>query len=328
MKRKKTEAPVLGLIESLSAAGISTINSTGIIKSSSLKEDNQKAKKNTNERARLVESRKDTKEYIKIISTERCTPWQFADRQPSEMGNVKELASSIQKTGQQEPILVRPNTRNNDKFEFEIIFGHRRWMACSLIGVPVKAIVKNISDQDAACAQKEENENRKGISDFSKAMHYKKLIDEKIFKDMSEISTKLGIPKGSFSDLMAYTRIDKSIISAMPEPHQLSRKSAVRLAGLSKNLNKPTLNVIIKLAPDIASGKISSLKILPTIENMLADARSDENLKQSEKPNKNKFYSIKKVSDKSITIRITGSVVKKLSVEEVEKGIDKLLEVV
>lgn len=200
-------------------------------------------------------------ETIKLISPDRCKSWDLADRHELEMGDIKSLALSIKTYGQQEPILVRPVEPKENGIEFEIIFGNRRWRACKLINIPVKAIVKNISDQNAAIAQKEENENRKEISDFSKAIHYKNLLDNKIFSNMTELSQKMGIGKATLSDLMSYTRIDNRIISSIKHPHKITKKAAAKLAALSQNISEESIQSLIKIVPDIESGVISARQI-------------------------------------------------------------------
>lgn len=200
-------------------------------------------------------------EMIKTISPDRCKSWALADRHELEMGDIKSLALSIKTYGQQEPILARPIVPQENGVEFEIIFGNRRWRACKLINIPVKAIIRNISDQDAAIAQKEENENRKEISDFSKAIHYKNLLDKKIFSTMAELSQKMGVGKATLSDLMSYTRIDNRIISSIKCPHRVSKKAASKLAALSQNISEKSLQALLKIIPDIESGIISARQI-------------------------------------------------------------------
>jgi len=109
---------------------------------------------------------------LKYLDVNHCRPWMFADRPENEMGDINSLSESIKITGQQEPILVRP-TDNEKKEQYEIIFGHRRWRACKKIGTKVLAIIKAVTDREASLFQKEENENRKDLSDFAKAKSFK-----------------------------------------------------------------------------------------------------------------------------------------------------------
>lgn len=250
-KEKTTQAAIIDLIDDLE---FEKFNEAPIKKSV---ETNKNHLKKPIDFANLDNQQ----EIIRLISPDRCKSWDLADRHELEMGDIKSLAVSIKTHGQQEPILVRPIQIKEDGIEFEIIFGNRRWRACNLINIPVKAIVKNISDQDAAIAQKEENENRKEISDFSKALHYKNLLDKKVFSNMTELSQKLGIGKATLSDLMSYTRINNKIISAIKYPHKISKKAAAKLAALSQNISEEQLQVLVGLIPDVESGTISARQI-------------------------------------------------------------------
>ena len=216
------------------------------------------------------------KEEIKIISAERCAPWHLADRQESEMGDIKSLALSIKAYGQQEPILARPTKDKNSSFEFEIIFGNRRWQACKLINSPIKAIIKNISDEEAAIAQKEENENRKDISDYSKAVHYKSLLNKNVFSNMSELSQKMGISKATLSDLMSYTRINDKVLAAIKCPSKISRKAAAKLAALSNDISDKSINILIKVAKGVEDGKVSARQIEDLYKKLATEQVSEK----------------------------------------------------
>lgn len=197
------------------------------------------------------------------LSPAICKPWDFSDRNEVELGNIEELANSIQMAGQQEPILVRPvkNTSllADSSIRYEIIFGNRRWRACKLIGKNLLAIVRELNDQEAALSQKEENENRQDISDYSRAIHYKRLIDAKVFENENQLSMKLNIHRNLINNMMSYTRIPKQLLDAIPNMHQLSQRLAMKLASLSKF--PENMEPLILLAQKIGDGKITSTNI-------------------------------------------------------------------
>lgn len=204
------------------------------------------------------------------ISPNICKPWDFYDRHESELGNIEELANSIQKAGQQEPILVRPvkNTHLSDdpSIKYEIIFGNRRWRACKLIGRNLLAIVRNLDDQEAALSQKEENENRQNISDYSRSIHYKRLIDSGVFANENQLALKLHIARNSLNDLMSFNRIPKQLLDAISNVHAISLRLAVKLALLCKN--PENIEILIQLAPKLGTNKLSSTKIDQAVEEI------------------------------------------------------------
>ncbi len=210
------------------------------------------------------------KNILVEISPSDCSPWGFSDRDEAELGNIEELANSIRLAGQQEPILVRPVKSalfpNNSEIKYEIIFGNRRWRACKLIGKNLLAIVRELTDQEAALAQKEENENRQDISDYSKAIHYKRLIDAKVFENENQLAMKLNIHRNLINNVMSYTRIPKQLLDIIPNIHHLSQRMAMKLAALSKT--PENLEVLILLAPKIGDGKVTSTNIDKALEEI------------------------------------------------------------
>lgn len=72
------------------------------------------------------------------------------------------LKESIEQTGQQVPILVRPHPTEEN--QFQIAFGHRRWRACRDLGIKVRGVVRALSDEELLIAQGQENHERKDLS--------------------------------------------------------------------------------------------------------------------------------------------------------------------
>lgn len=194
---------------------------------------------------------------IMEVSPNECRPWDFADRSELEMGDISELAKSIKANGQQEPVLIRKLKRPDGDVKYEVIFGHRRWKACLLCHKPLFAIVKDISDKDAAVAQKEENQNRENLSDYSRAFNYKKLLDSKVFKTQTELAAHLGIPQNSLAVLLNYTKIPSELLQAMKAPHTLPQRTATKIAQLTTNITPEQLAKLCKIAPGFVNGTIS-----------------------------------------------------------------------
>lgn len=186
-------------------------------------------------------------------------PWQFSDRPEDEMGDLDALAKSIQEHGQQEPILVRPLIHAQTTHEYEVIFGNRRWQACKKVNCQVLAFVKTMSDQEAARFQKEENENRKDLSDYARARSYRNQIQSGVFKSERELSRILGISHQVLNDIMAYTRIPDELLNQIPNIKAISRKTAVKIATLSKD--KQQYKILKTLANKIGNGEITAANI-------------------------------------------------------------------
>ncbi len=87
---------------------------------------------------------------------------------------LSELASSIEKHGLIQPIVVRPTTSGN----YQIIAGERRWRACRMAGLDtVPVIIKELDDREYAEIALIENLQREDLNAVEEALGYKTLID-------------------------------------------------------------------------------------------------------------------------------------------------------
>ena len=258
-------------------------------------------------------------ETLITIHPLKCIPWEYHDRSEPELDNIDNLAISISKYGQQEPILVRPLLPKKNNIEYEIIFGNRRWKACCSINKPIKAILKNINNQEAAAAQKEENENRQDISNYSKAFHYNKLIEKKVFLSKEHLSKSLGIPNSTLADLLSYTRINKKILETFKNPHKIKQSHAIILASISSKVSDSQIDDIMKIVPEIEDRKISKRNLSKRINQIITGNTINKNLDQV-----NPLFNIKKF-DKEIQIIIPNNVVQNLNMSLIKKKLNSFL---
>jgi ParB family chromosome partitioning protein len=266
----------------------------------------------------------DDKPVLKYIDPKYCQPWKFSDRPEDEMGDIDELSNSIEKFGQQEPILVRP-VSGKTEIDFEVIFGNRRWRACRKKNIKVLAIIKKVTDQEAALYQKEENENREDLSDLARAKSFKAQLDGEIFSSEHELSKSLGISRQNLNDIMAFNRIPQTLVSIIPNLKNISRKMATKLATLSKD--EKTLNILIRLAPKISQKEVNSSNIDIYINKVL----SDKSIKQRTIPIQvrdtfgKKMFIIKQASNGETNIVISKNYFQKCDIDEIKKTLIDVL---
>jgi ParB family chromosome partitioning protein len=114
------------------------------------------------------------------------------------------LVESMRESGQQVPILVRPHPSSPDRYQ--IAYGHRRVRAAARLGVPVRAVVRKLSDQELVVAQGKENLERRDLSFIEKAFFALHL--EAMEFDRSVIMQAIATDKG---DLSRYLSVAKAI---------------------------------------------------------------------------------------------------------------------
>lgn len=104
---------------------------------------------------------------------------------------IKELSESIKAIGQLQPILLRPKNER-----YEIVFGHRRFLATQLMGsARISAIVKVIDDEVTALMRATENIAREDLTLIEEAAIYKDLRDRAGLR-VDQIGKKMGKTPG------------------------------------------------------------------------------------------------------------------------------------
>ena len=140
--------------------------------------------------------------------------WEFRDRQDFELGDIDALSESILSKGQAQPIIVVESnglfkSSDNSVVKYIVIAGYRRWLACKSKNIPVDAIVRKLSIEQAVACLVSENEKEK-VSDYSKGMFYYNLLKkERITK--KSLYEKLGINRGVFDNYLSFADVPKEV---------------------------------------------------------------------------------------------------------------------
>lgn len=126
----------------------------------------------------------------------------ISDRIGHDKEAFAELIAAIRDHGQDTPILVRPHPEKTGRYQ--VVYGHRRLKAAVELDRPVKAVVKELSDQEHILAQGQENSARANLSFIEKALFAKEL-DERGY-DREFIISALTIDKTVVSKMLSVTK--------------------------------------------------------------------------------------------------------------------------
>jgi len=143
---------------------------------------------------------------------------------------LEELAKSIKKNGIIQPIAVRPNKKENGKYE--IVAGERRWIAAQRAGLhEVPVSILDLSDVETLEVAIVENIQRDDLSPIEEARGYKRLFEE--FKyDHESISKLMSKSRSHVSNTLRLLSLPSDII-AMLEEGSLTSGQARPLIGIS-----------------------------------------------------------------------------------------------
>jgi ParB family chromosome partitioning protein len=127
-----------------------------------------------------------------------------------------ELIESIREHGQQVPILVRPKA--GEQGRYQVAYGHRRLRAARELGLKVRAVVRELNDEQLVVAQGQENSARRDLTFIERARFAARLEERKFSREI--IMAALTVDKAALSRLISVaSRIPPDIIEAIgPAP--------------------------------------------------------------------------------------------------------------
>jgi ParB family transcriptional regulator, chromosome partitioning protein len=150
----------------------------------------------------------------------------LSDPSDPDFQNLKE---SLRAHGQEVPILVRPHPTRNGAYQ--AAYGHRRLRAAHDLGIKVKAVVRNLDDQQLVIAQGIENSARRDLSFIERAVFAKSLEDSG--HDRSVIMAALSTDKTELSKLISVARaLPDAVIRAIGPAPKAGRRRWLQLAEL------------------------------------------------------------------------------------------------
>jgi len=132
------------------------------------------------------------------------------DRMEIDPEKITELAASISEIGLLQPVLLRPV---GDRFE--VIAGHRRFLACQRLGVPkIDAVVKEMDDQEAAVVRATENLARESLTPLEEAVVFGNLIGRYGMK-LDQVAQKFGYKPGTIKRRMEINKYPPQLQQAV-----------------------------------------------------------------------------------------------------------------
>ncbi|KMK64418.1 plasmid partitioning protein RepB [Puniceibacterium sp. IMCC21224] len=154
------------------------------------------------------------------------------DRLTFTDADVVALAESIKGHGQQVPIMVRPIAHKPG--HYRIVYGRRRLQALRSLGIPAKALVRSLSDEEAILAQGQENTQRLDPSFIEKALFAAELATSGY--EQAIILDALAVDKPMLSRMTKVARsIPKPVIEQIGAAHGIGRRRWEELADQSRN---------------------------------------------------------------------------------------------
>jgi len=173
-------------------------------------------------------------------------PGAFQPRRDILKEPLEELAASIKANGVLQPIVIRPlpPAELRDGVRYEIVAGERRWQAAKLAGLKdIPAIVRDLSDREAALAALIENIQREELTSTEEARAFKRLVEEFSLTHL-QIAELVGRSRTAVTNIMRLLELPPEVVDLVDE-RALAMGHARALLGLENEEDRLRIGTLV-----------------------------------------------------------------------------------
>lgn len=201
---------------------------------------------------------------VRALDAQAVRPSRWANRHEHSFADeaFAELKADIAAAGTNvQPVAVRalPRVLNGSTPEgqpaYELVFGHRRHRACLELGLPLQAMVAEMSDQQLFEAMERENRARKNLSAWEQGAMYRRALDEGLYPSQRRLAEALGVDVSLVSKSLSLARLPDAVVAAFPSPLDIQFRWAQPLA---EALQKDPEGVLSRAGRLRVSGEVRS----------------------------------------------------------------------
>ncbi|WP_281165248.1 nucleoid occlusion protein [Liquorilactobacillus sicerae] len=241
-----------------------------------------------------------TDDQIQQIALEKIKPNRFQPRKTFDQQKITELAETLKEHGMLQPIILRQATEN----KYEIIAGERRFRAAlELDWQQVPAIIKKMSDKEAASFAVIENLQREELTAIEEAQAYRRLMELNQLTQ-GQLAENLGKSQSFIANKLRLLKLTPVVQQAILK-RQVTERHGRSVVGLTPQLQEKIIQQVIT----------EQLTVKET-EKLVKDALNTRSVKQKptfSKKSKGKTQdmrvaintikkSLKMISDSGITL--------------------------
>ena len=162
---------------------------------------------------------------VVLLDPKRIRPSKWKNRHEKSYGTVEyaELKAEIEAAGRNvQAIKVRKIGNGEDgQGEYEVVYGRRRHRACLEAGLPVAAVIQQMTDVELFQEMERENRNRQDLSAWEQGVMYKDAIDHGLFTSQRQMAAALNIDQGNLSKAIKLASLPAEVVDAFSSPLDL-----------------------------------------------------------------------------------------------------------
>lgn len=269
-------------------------------------------------------------EKVQMIPLDKITDFPNHPYRVVEDEEMSNMADSIVKRGLIHPVIVRPKKDGT----YEMISGHRRKMASQMAGMTeIKAIVREMSDEEAIITMVDSNKQRERVLPSEKAFAYK-MKSEALKRqgqrtDLTSVPVAQKLEKKTTREIIAeeagesqdqvrrYIRLTELIpeLLKLVDEEQIKLRPAVEISYLTEDEQADLLDAINCLQATPSHAQAIKMKELSQKGELTSDIINE--ILEEEKPNqkeqiKFKYDKVKSYFPKGYTVQQMQSVIENL----------------
>jgi ParB family chromosome partitioning protein len=146
-------------------------------------------------------------EAVRLVGLDQIDPNPYQTRMEFDAQLLQDLAESIRGNGVVQPIVVRPGTAGR----YVLVLGERRCRASKLAGqATIPALVRRVSDQQAAEMTVVENLQRQDLNCLEQATAFSKL-SKQFGLTQQQIGERVGLSRESVSNYMRLLKLPPAV---------------------------------------------------------------------------------------------------------------------
>lgn len=156
-----------------------------------------------------------------LLDARLVAPSRWANRHEHSLTGpeFQDLKREIESAGGNvQPIKVRPLPAATSGMKYEVVFGHRRHRACLELGLPVLAVVQELSDAQLFTEMERENRNRAGLSAWEQGCMYLRALDDKLFPSQRQLAAAIGRDVADVGKALRIAQLPAEVVGAFASP--------------------------------------------------------------------------------------------------------------
>ncbi len=204
---------------------------------------------------------------------EKIRPNPDQPRKHIDEESLKSLASSIERKGVLQPLVVR-----EVKSGYELIAGERRWRAAQLAGLrSVPVVIKDVSPDEVLELALIENVQRQDLNPVEEAMAYRRLVTE-FGLTQAQVAARVGKDRSTVANFLRLLQLPDYVLEDVTEGRLTMGHARALLMVSDPALQNELRNKIIKKGLSVRQAEAAARKLSESSNKKASSAQQDPDI--------------------------------------------------